>query len=256
VELSNRILGRDVQLACSYTMLLTQRRQGDARDFKWAYKGGDGTAGTFEPGEELIARGTCRHDLWPNDQPHPRTGEQDLARDATEYRLRAKVMDIAMDDVKKVLSAGSPVWFFMNTGEKFQDIGRDGIYHAAEQPSGQHGCHAMLIVGYAGNYYIVKNSWGEDFGDNGYIYIPKKVLADAEPGFVAIMLETPAFAGSNASAMPSPMQSGGARGEAAAFAAASAGYAAQPAAPRTVTCPYCKIVTQLSPRCPSCGAPR
>jgi hypothetical protein len=235
-------------------MLLTQRRQGDARDFKWAYKGGDGTAGTFEPGEELIARGTCRHDLWPNDQTHPRASEQDLARDATEYRLRARVMDIAIDDVKKVLSSGSPVWFYMNTGEKFQDIGRDGVYQASEKPHGQHGCHAMLLVGYVGNYYIVKNSWGDDFGDKGYVYIPKKVLADAEPGFVAIMLETPAYgAGASASASgsgggaPAPMQRTGARGEGGAFASAEA---------RTVTCPYCKAMTPMSPRCPSCGAPR
>jgi hypothetical protein len=136
----------------------------------------------------------------------------------------------------------------MNTGEKFQDIGRDGVYHASEKPHGQHGCHAMLLVGYVGNYFIVKNSWGDDFGDKGYIYIPKKVLADAEPGFVAILLETPAISGgASAGTAPQPMQRSGARGEAAAFASA---------VPRTVTCPYCKAVTQMSPRCPSCGAPR
>lgn len=37
--------------------------------------------------------------------------------------------------------------------------------------------HAVLAVGYnsTGNYYIVKNSWGEDWGDNGYFYIQKGV---------------------------------------------------------------------------------
>ena len=34
--------------------------------------------------------------------------------------------------------------------------------------------HAVLLVGYTSDYWIAKNSWGNKFGDNGYIYISRE----------------------------------------------------------------------------------
>ena len=105
------------------------------------------------------------------------------------YRLEGVPLPIAIDDVKKVLSAGCPVHVSMNTGAAFSDVGRDGVFNAAEAPSGRHGRHAMLIVGYVGNFFTLKNSWGTDWGDQGFCYIPKNVLAASDPDFVAVLLK-------------------------------------------------------------------
>ena len=33
--------------------------------------------------------------------------------------------------------------------------------------------HAVVVVGYEPNYWIVKNSWGRNWGDSGYIYMAR-----------------------------------------------------------------------------------
>ena len=188
-EMSHKIVHNDsTRLSPNYTMLGIQEMQGDARDFRYAFKGGEGSIGGPDPGNVLRERGTCRQDFWPDDIPNPVVDERHLEQDASKRRLPALPYPIALEDVRKVLTAGMPVHLAMNTGEQFANIGRDGIVHVSEDPWGDHGRHAMLITGYTGNYFIVKNSWGTGWGDNGYCYIPRKVLAESDAEFVAVLI--------------------------------------------------------------------
>ena len=191
IEMAFNMKGQEVPpLACSYTMLSFQNLQGDMQDFEYAYSGGEGTIGGPEPGVEIMSTGTCREELWPNDAEEPEVEAEEMEEDAGNYSVEdVKIQTIELEDVKKILSAGGFVHVGMNTGKAFSEIGRDGIMNAAEAPSGQHGRHAMLIVGYVGNYYIVKNSWGTEWGDNGYCYIPKNVLAESDPDLSAVLFK-------------------------------------------------------------------
>jgi hypothetical protein len=191
-EMSRNILNEESpRLSPNFTMLEFQRMQGDARDYEYAYEGGDGTVSGPDPGQVLVENGTCRQDLWPDDRPGPVAPERQLESDAQRYRLEAVPLPIAIDDLKKVLSAGCPVHVSMNTGTAFSGVGRDGVFNAAEAASGRHGRHAMLIVGYVGNFFTLKNSWGTDWGDQGFCYIPKNVLAASDPDFVGVLLKRP-----------------------------------------------------------------
>jgi hypothetical protein len=177
------------RLSPSFTMLEFQRMQGDAQDYAYAHSGGDGAASGPDAGRVLVDAGTCRQELWPDDSETPVTSERVLIADAERHRLDATPHPIALEDVRKALSGGCPVQVGMNTGPAFSNVGRDGVFNAAEPPSGRHGRHAMLIVGYTGNFYIVKNSWGESWGDKGYSYIPQSVLTDSDPEFVAALVK-------------------------------------------------------------------
>jgi hypothetical protein len=189
-EMARNIVSDESQrLSPNYTMLEFQRMQGDAKDYEYAYSGGDGTINGPEPGKVMVEHGTCSQELWPDDEERPTSPEKQLAQDAERFHLEGTPLPIAIDDVKKVLSAGSVVHVSMNTGEVFSDVGRDGVFNAAEAPWGRHGRHAMLIVGYTGNFFILKNSWGTDWGDQGYCYVPKNVLAASDPEFIAVLLK-------------------------------------------------------------------
>jgi hypothetical protein len=190
LEMSRNILQEDSpRLSPNFTMLEFQRMQGDAQDYQYAYTGGDGTVSGPDPGRVLVENGTCRQELWPDDRDRPLTREQQLEQDAERFRLEAAPLPIALEDARKVLSAGCPVHVSMNTGAAFSDVGRDGVFNAAEAAWGRHGRHAMLMVGYTGNFFILKNSWGTDWGDQGYCYVPKNVLAASDAEFVGVLVK-------------------------------------------------------------------
>jgi hypothetical protein len=105
----------------------------------------------------------------------------------------------------------------------------------------------MLCVGYVGNYFIVKNSWGEDWGDKGYCYIPKKVLTESEPEAVAIIPRKPGAPAPPPPAAPPALAN-------AAFAAARAPAPAPAPALPSVICTSCARSVPHGKFCSDCGA--
>ncbi|XP_076921228.1 cysteine protease Amb a 11.0101-like [Bidens hawaiensis] len=92
-------------------------------------------------------------------------GRHAVTLDGREYTVR----DDEQDLMKTV--AGQPCAFMMDPGSDNFMFYKEGIYNG---PCGYTLTHAMLLVGYdqdpdGTKYWIVKNSWGEGWGEKGYI---------------------------------------------------------------------------------------
>ena len=80
--------------------------------------------------------------------------------------------------VKKSIAEGKPVIIGMNTPDSFHRA--KGVWNPTESPYTAHGGHALCVVGYDdtryGGAFEVQNSWGMDWGNNGYRWIPYAVF--------------------------------------------------------------------------------
>lgn len=132
----------------------------------------------------VLAYGAPRSDLWPYDdkerwrlEPPKEVYENAILNEAVQY---ARVSPGA--GVLGSLAAGFPMCFGIFLPKLAYDIaGRTGTMPELTNEqwhSPQAGGHAMLIVGYdlLRRLYLVRNSWGERWGDGGYAWIPFSVM--------------------------------------------------------------------------------
>ncbi len=85
--------------------------------------------------------------------------------------------------IKKVLAEGSPVLVSHTLYDSFHAGEAVWRTKAGEsEASDRHGSHAMVIVGYDdekyGGAFRYLNSWGPEWGDNGFIWVPYATTGD------------------------------------------------------------------------------
>lgn len=146
--------------------------------------------------EVLGTHGVCHEDLYIYDADSPEIKPSDKAEeDAKNHRvISAKQIPLfnesdKSDTLKRnhtlltsALSEGYPIGISLKV---YDNLGKNGafILHPDDAPNTEEdGWHAMVIVGYSeqNNFYIVRNSWGSEFGEDGYCYIPTAYIDDPE----------------------------------------------------------------------------
>lgn len=127
-------------------------------------------------------KGVCPEDDMPY-QPEvyneaPSTAANDAASDCRV--LEAKTVNVKLQDIKSAISDGYPVIVAVRVFDSFSETQSGFVsppsaeeLDAGERKDG-HGNHAMVVCGYSDHerVFVVRNSWGESFGDKGYCYIP------------------------------------------------------------------------------------
>ena len=125
----------------------------------------------------LAQQGVCREECWPyrpyqTDKPCPEADEQ-----ALPFRIRTYARLSGIGEMEESLSVNGP---FLAGVDVFRDWfedhkGKIPLPAEGETPLGG---HAICVMGYSrtGNYFKFKNSWSDNWGDDGYGYLPYEYM--------------------------------------------------------------------------------
>ncbi len=121
---------------------------------------------------------------WPYDiqkftqKPPPPCYEFALAHQVTSYRRIQQVLT----QMRACLASGFPFVFGFTVYTSFEseDVAKTGVVNLPAGDEDVLGGHAVLAMGYddASQRFLVRNSWGVDWGQRGYFTMPYAYLTD------------------------------------------------------------------------------
>ena len=129
--------------------------------------------------------GACPEDSWPYDiqrfaeQPLPEHYEAARACRAVSYRRLVQ----SLAQLKGCLAEGFPFVFGFSVYESFEspEVARTGVAPMPGPSEKMLGGHAVMAVGYddASQRFLVRNSWGAGWGQEGCFTMPYAYLTDS-----------------------------------------------------------------------------
>jgi C1A family cysteine protease len=131
-------------------------------------------------------QGACSEEWWPYniaafaEEPPEACYQDALAHRSISYMR----VHQSLSQMKACLAAGFPFAFGFSVYESFESdaVAQTGIIPMPAHDEGVLGGHAVMAVGYddAPQWFVCRNSWGTDWGAQGYFYMPYSYLQSAD----------------------------------------------------------------------------
>jgi C1A family cysteine protease len=140
--------------------------------------------------QSLQDSGACSEETWPYDiDKFTEEPDESAYEEAGKFIVEdVQAVPVNLNKWKQALAEGHPIIFGINLFDSFDKQRKPGLVPAptkTETARESHSGHSMLCVGYSDTdrVFIVRNSWGSDWGDKGYCYIPYDYLMNEKYNF-------------------------------------------------------------------------
>jgi C1A family cysteine protease len=124
----------------------------------------------------LKTYGVCKESLWPyNIEMFDDRPSNEAYTDAASRKITSYTRLFTNSNTIDALRYGNPVVFGLEIFDRFMDLTLDNaVVSSPKNAEKSVGGHAMCLVGYdlRTKMFLAKNSFGTDWGNNGYCWIP------------------------------------------------------------------------------------
>jgi C1A family cysteine protease len=143
---------------------------------------------SLRDGYKTVARtGVCAEHRWPYDVRRYRRRPPAVCYDEAQVHraIHYERLQQTLRHMHACLAEGCPFTVGLGVHQTFKSalVKRTGVVSLPDTGRDRFlGGHAMLVVGYVDDsrHFIVRNSYGPDWGDRGYGYVPYRYLLDPD----------------------------------------------------------------------------
>ncbi len=131
----------------------------------------------------LAKQGVCSETCWPYDiSQFAAKPSTHCYKEASKHKITSYQRLQTVDEMRTCLADGYPFVFGFSVYESFesQEVAQTGVVLMPQLGEQQVGGHAVLGAGYDDSQkrFMVRNSWGEEWGMKGYFTIPYDYIAN------------------------------------------------------------------------------
>jgi Cysteine protease len=140
--------------------------------------------------KSLVVGGACDEKIWPYVTTKFRNRPDEVCYKQGDLNKALQYISVKQDmtQLKTALTSGFPVCFGFAVYSSFGKASSTGLVSVPDKTTETYsGGHAVSLVGYDDakvmpdntvGAWIVRNSWGANWGDKGYFYMPYRYLTD------------------------------------------------------------------------------